>query len=306
MRSKPKSSRSDRSTPAGERVFNSETDLDGNSGDSTARRTVILHVDDLGMCHSANAAFLELVHEGLVTCGSVMVPCPWFAEIVHANADLDLDLGVHLTLTSEWAHYRWRPISTTSRSSGLIDEDGYFHRDIPSLLPQLVPEAAEMEMASQIDRALASGLRPTHIDAHMGVALLPQLVEAYVRLALENDLVPVLPRLYAGSLQHTSAVARVRAARVPVIDQFVGTRWTAEDPVEAAYLEAIHNLSDGITHFALHATKPGPEILSIAPDHCARTREYEVLVKGEIARACAQNSVELAGYRAIRGRGDLG
>jgi hypothetical protein len=65
----------------------------------------------LGMCHSANAAFLDLVREGLVTCGSVMVPCPWFA-----------DLGVHLTLTSEWADYRWRPISTISRASGLIDQ----------------------------------------------------------------------------------------------------------------------------------------------------------------------------------------
>jgi predicted glycoside hydrolase/deacetylase ChbG (UPF0249 family) len=233
------------------------------------------------------------------SCGSVMVPCPWFAEIVDANAYLDLDLGVHLTLTSEWAHYRWRPISTTSRASGLIDLDGYFHRDIPSLLPKLVPAAAEMEMAAQIDRALASGLRPTHVDAHMGVALLPQLVETYVRLALENDLVPVLPRFYGGSSQHTFAVAKVRAARIPVVDQFVGTRWTAEDPVEPAYLETIRNLPDGITHFALHATTPGPEILSIAPDHRARTREYEVLANGVIARGCAQNSVKLAGYRGL-------
>ncbi|MBN8902292.1 MAG: ChbG/HpnK family deacetylase [Rhodospirillales bacterium] len=65
-------------------------------------RGVILHVDDLGMCHGGNQAFLELAAAGLVTTGSVMVPCPWFREIAEAGAaDPRLDLGVHLTLTSE-------------------------------------------------------------------------------------------------------------------------------------------------------------------------------------------------------------
>ena len=88
-------------------------------------RAGILHVDDLGMCHAGNQAFLHLAQRGLVTCGSMMVPCPWFPEIAAAGAaDPSLDLGVHLTLTSEWAGYRWRPISTSSRASGLIDPDG--------------------------------------------------------------------------------------------------------------------------------------------------------------------------------------
>ena len=108
-----------------------------------AERAVILHVDDLAMCHGANRAYLELAAQGAVTCGSVMVPCPWFREIAEAAAaDPALDLGVHLTLTSEWEHYRWRPLSTTSRASGLIDDDGYFWRDTASFRAHLVPEAA--------------------------------------------------------------------------------------------------------------------------------------------------------------------
>jgi len=107
-------------------------------------RAVILHIDDLAMCHGANRAFLDLARAGLVTSGSVMVPCPWFREIAEAaSGDAALDLGVHLTLTSEWRHYRWRPISTTSRASGLIDGEGYFWRDVASLRAHLVPEAAE-------------------------------------------------------------------------------------------------------------------------------------------------------------------
>ena len=82
-------------------------------------RAAIFHVDDIGMCHGSNQGFLTLAGQGHVTCGSVMVPCPWFREIAEAAvADPSLDLGVHLTLTSEWQHYRWRPISTASRASG--------------------------------------------------------------------------------------------------------------------------------------------------------------------------------------------
>ena len=71
-----------------------------------AERAVILHVDDLGMCHGANRSLRSLAAQGYVTCSSVMVPCPWFCEIAEtAAADPALDLGVHLTLTGEWARY---------------------------------------------------------------------------------------------------------------------------------------------------------------------------------------------------------
>src|SRR6185437_3923106 len=126
-------------------------------------KAAILHVDDLAMCHGGNRAYLELAAKRAVTCGSVMVPCPWFREIAEAAAaDPALDLGVHLTLTSEWAQYRWRPLSTTSRTSGLIDRDGYFWRDVASLRAHLVPEAAETELRAQIEYAIAAGMQPSH------------------------------------------------------------------------------------------------------------------------------------------------
>ena len=41
-----------------------------------------------------------------------MVPCPWFAELAAlARDDASLDVGVHLTLTSEMKGYRWRPLT---------------------------------------------------------------------------------------------------------------------------------------------------------------------------------------------------
>ena len=74
-----------------------------------------------------------------------MVPCPWFREIANSAAgDPALDLGVHLTLTSEWPQYRWGPLSTHSRASGLVDEHGYFPRNCVDLRARLNVEAAEI------------------------------------------------------------------------------------------------------------------------------------------------------------------
>ena len=147
------------------------------------------------MCHGANVAFLELARAGFVDTGSVMVPCPWFPEIAAAAAgDPALDLGVHLTLTSEWAGYRWRPISTMSRASGPDRRRRLLPARLPGAARESGPEAAEIEMRAQIDRALKAGIDATHLDTHMGAALVPELLDVTIRLAREYRLSLLLPR----------------------------------------------------------------------------------------------------------------
>src|SRR5438067_10624885 len=264
-------------------------------------RGVILHVDDLAMCHGGNQAFLRLATQGAVSCGSIMVPCPWFREIAEAAAaDPALDLGVHLTLTSEWLHYRWRPLSTTSRASGLIDDEGYFWRDVASLRPHLVPEAAEAELRAQIECAIASGLHPSHIDAHMAAAMLPELIDLHVRLAEDYGLVPVLPRAIRWAPERASygeMVARLDAARRPVIDHFRGTQPVESEATARRYREAIDSLPPGVAHFALHATMPG-EIETIAPQHAGwRTREFALFESGAVGEWCVEAGIVTIGYR---------
>src|SRR5258708_17327253 len=258
-------------------------------------RAVILHVDDLAMCHGANRAYLELAVRGAVTCGSVMAPCPWFREIAEAAAaDPALDLGIHLTLTSEWAEYRWRPLSTISRTSGLIDDDGYFWRDVASLRAHLVPEAAEAELRAQIECVLAAGMQPTHIDAHMAAAMLPELIDLHVELAFDYGVVPVLPRAICWAPERASyaaGVARLDATGLPVIDHFRGTLPVEADVVRQRYRATIEGLAPGITLFALHATMPG-EIEAIAPQHAGwRTREYALFATGPIGEWLAPSGI---------------
>lgn len=267
-------------------------------------RAAILHVDDLGMCHGANLAFIRLAEHGLVTCGSVMVPCPWFREIAERGAaDPALDLGVHLTLTSEWVHYRWRPISTTSKASGLIDDDGYFWRDVASLRRHMVPEAAAAELSAQVERAFAAGLRPTHLDAHMAAAMLPELLDTHVALARQHKIVPVLPRRigFAPDTQaYRQAVAALEAAGLMLPDHIRGTLAVPPSEARQAYQQMINGLPEGVTHVALHCTIPG-EIEAIAPDHAAwRTQEYSLLEAGRIRDWCHVAAVTQIGYRDLQ------
>src|SRR5215204_5549441 len=95
---------------------------------------LVVNIDDIGMCHGANVAFLELSRLGACDSGSVMVPCPWFLEIAEAStSDPSLRIGVHLTLNAEKEFYRWRPLTNPGRSSGLVDGDGFFWRSVPEL-----------------------------------------------------------------------------------------------------------------------------------------------------------------------------
>lgn len=265
-------------------------------------RGVILHVDDLGMCHGGNQAFLELAAKGLVTTGSVMVPCPWFREIAEAGAaDPTLDLGVHLTLTSEWEHYRWAPMSTTRRSSGLIDEDGYLWRDVATLRRHMVVEAAETELRAQVERARAAGLRLTHCDAHMAAAMLPELLPCHVRIAEEYGLVPVLPRHIGFAPDpevYAATVAALAGRGLP--DHFRGTLAIPAEEARTGYDRLVSTLSPGITHIALHCATPG-DIDAISPLHAPwRTREYALLAEGAIADWCTQGGIAPIGYRAVQ------
>jgi chitin disaccharide deacetylase len=264
----------------------------------------IFHVDDVGMCHGANRGFLALAEQGFVTCGSVMVPCPWFREIAEAAAaDPALDLGIHLTLTSEWEHYRWAPLSTVSRASGLIDDDGYFWRDVASLRRHLVPEAAETELRTQIERARSAGMNPTHIDAHMAAAMLPELLDAHVRLGHEYGLVPVLPRTIRfapDAKSYDATVAGLERDGLPVVDHIRGTLPVAARAVEPGYRKLIGEIPAGVTHFALHATAPG-DVEAITPQHAPwRTNEYALFASGLVAEWCAALGITAIGYRDIQ------
>jgi predicted glycoside hydrolase/deacetylase ChbG (UPF0249 family) len=278
------------------------------------RRLVVIHEDDVGMSHGANTAFVELSALGTCSSGSVMVPCPWFPEAVEmANGNRALDVGVHLTLTSEKRPYRWRPLTGPPRSAGLTDELGYFWADVPSVRRNAVPEAVELELRAQIDTAIAAGLELTHLDAHMGTVMCPEFVDIYVRLGVEYRLPLLLvrdyntynPRSYSGSMtneRYEAALARAQRDGFPVFEIVYETPWQRAAGAEAAYHEIFASIPEGLTFLSLHFNAPG-DFEVIEPDYAIiRTEEYGLFKTDLIAAWIRENSLTVIGLRELRDR----
>src|SRR5215467_10969946 len=132
-------------------------------GYSRDAKLIIVHADDLGMSHSVNIATIKAFQSGLVNSGSIMVPCPWLPEIAaYARANPQADLGLHLTLTSEWTQLRWGPVAPKDRVASLLDPNGYFRLTESEAAKYADPKEVELEIRAQIERAKSLGIVPTH------------------------------------------------------------------------------------------------------------------------------------------------
>src|SRR6476646_6454724 len=138
-------------------------------GYSANAKLLILHGDDLGVAHSVDAASFAALDAGAITSASVMMPTPWVTEVAaYARAHPNADLGLHLTITSEWETDRWGSVAPSDQVQSLLDSTGTFPSDVPPVLARAKPAEVERELRAQVDRALALGIRPTHLDSHMG------------------------------------------------------------------------------------------------------------------------------------------
>lgn len=289
-------------------------------GFSPTDRLVIIHVDDVGMCQASVAAFAELFEFGLISSGAVMVPCPWFlAAAEFARAHPQADLGVHLTLNSEWETYRWVPVSTRDPATGLLDEQGFFHRQAQQTQAQADPEAVAQELEAQVLRALAAGMNPTHADTHMGTVGHPNFMGAYIALALKYRLPPMALRLdeegwrrlarqgLAPALDDTTVSLAAQMMRsleemgVPLLDAIHQMPLDADPESRLAQArQAFDALGPGITHFIIHAACDTPELRAITPDWPGRVADYRTFLMPEL-RAHIQNSgIQVIGYRALQ------
>jgi predicted glycoside hydrolase/deacetylase ChbG (UPF0249 family) len=297
-------------------------------------RRLILHADDVGMCHEAVDAFLQLSDFGLVSCGSAMVPCPAFAGIAaHARQNPEMDLGLHITMTSEYDTYRWSPLSTADPASGLIDGDGFFHKRPADFFASAQEDAVRAEYEAQVQRAIDLGVQPTHIDSHHGILSFdPRFIPLYVEIAQMYGIPPFLKRgnpfsgmqpptkaekqseseeknksgmpaflaaIMAAIPQITSLVAQYEQAGLPMIDHSGGLMPdTAENRMERTK-GALRALQPGITVFVIHPLVDSPLVRAITPTWGARVADFEIFMSTEMQDFVAEQGIEIVGYKDI-------
>ncbi len=263
-------------------------------------KRLVVHHDDLGGSHAANIAFAELSEKGLVSSGSIMVPCPWFPEIAGmAREHADWDLGVHLTLTSEYHAMRWRPL-TGIASNGLTDKDGYFPRSVEEII-KADPDAVHAELHAQVKAALDAGIAVSHLDTHMMVLYQPEFIDIYERLGDEFEIPIILCRDAVERRGLTEAyqplMARMEKRGVPVFDSFVATPFGVEMPTITDYQWVLDSVSGTLSYGAFHFAIPDHDIEDIASDAPTRISDYRIFASGFGARMMAERDIEMVGVK---------
>jgi predicted glycoside hydrolase/deacetylase ChbG (UPF0249 family) len=275
-------------------------------------RVLILHADDIGMCQATLPAFENLCADGLISSAAAMVPCPWFPQLAaYCRAHPQVDVGVHLTLNSEWDNFRWGPISTRDPASGLIDQEGYFHHLGANVQLHASRPALQAELRAQLDRALAAGIDVTHVDSHMFTLLQPELLSSYIQLASQARLPLLCPRAdvagwQAMGLQDDAALAAAQTTQqleeqgVVLFDRIEVLSLTQSTERIDAVKQMLDTLPAGLSEIIFHPCIDTPELRAMAPDYLCRIADYDAFMSAELRDYMRTTGIQLIGYRALR------
>lgn len=287
-------------------------------GESTREdKLLIIHADDVGMCHSENAATFLGFQNGIVSSCSIMMPCPWILEAAEFfKENLDYDHGVHSTLTSEWRLYRWGPVSSKSEVPTLLDGQGYLHREVKDAV-KASREEVEAELRAQVKKAFELGLNPSHLDTHMGpVFFRPDLLETYVRVALDNGLIPMLIKptdsafevaKQMGIMISEDLVNRILKAGTPMLDSFIGITFGSDFQERIKWFRnVLKNIGPGtITQIIVHLGLPDEEMKAIIPSqgvtsHIDRYLDYQLVTSREAREIIESLGFTLVGWKDLK------
>lgn len=267
-------------------------------------KLLIIHADDLAVAHSVDAASFDALDKSAITSASVMVPCPWLNEVAaYAKAHPDADLGLHLTLTSEWKIYRWGPVESKDKVRSLLDAAGYLWIEAAPAAQSIKAEEAESEIRAQVERAIAAGIRPTHLDSHMGVLFLrPDLFAVYVKVAHEYKL-PFLAVRFPGT---PPQIFSLLSEKDVVLDSvIIATPAVHSNEWPEFYTNALKNLKPGLNEIIVHLGHDDSELQAVTIDHpdygaAWRQRDYEIVTSPEFKKALEENHIILVKWNDLK------
>jgi predicted glycoside hydrolase/deacetylase ChbG (UPF0249 family) len=271
----------------------------GYSGDA---KLLILHADDLGVAHSVNAASFDALDSKAVSSASIMMPTPWVTEVAtYAKTHPEADLGLHLTLTSEWKTYRWGSVESADKVPSLLGPDGTFPTDTPVVAAKAIPAEAEREIRSQVERAIALGIHPTHLDSHMGSLFAgPELFATLAKVAHDYHLPFLAVRGMGGGvpLPTNDKDVLLDAVVIAGMNQ-------PRDQWKEFYFGAIKSLKPGLTEIIVHLGHDDAELQAVTVDHepygsAWRQRDYDMVTSQAFRQALKDNNVTVVTWRQVQ------
>lgn len=270
-------------------------------------KLLIIHADDLGVAHAENRASIYGLAQTPVNSASIMVPCPWFPEIAaYAKANDTLDLGLHLTLNSEWSFYKWGPVTAKDSVSSLVDANGYFFDNIPEVAQKGNPEHVRLELKNQVKMALRNGIDVTHLDTHMGTAgATKEFLKHYIELGNQYEL-PVLLTGDARLMKDKEIKALVESGHQVIVDNL----YTAypehfKTGMSDFYAKTLRELPPGLSTILIHLAYDDDEMQAVTKGKVDwgaawRQADLDFFSSQECQQLITTHNIVLVSWREIR------
>jgi chitin disaccharide deacetylase len=257
---------------------------------------VLLRLDDVGMNHSVNLAIAKVAATGMPFSVSVLFAAPWYQEAVEIlRRHPQVAVGVHLALNAEWRGYRWGPVLGKGGVPSLVDSVGYFHASSGAFLRSRYDLGeVERELGAQVERALASGLRITYVDTHMGTAAAtPELRAVAERVARKYGLGI---STYFGESYFTLWGVPVPSKKSALLARLAEPTRDAVQLIEVHVAERTPEMEAIVDMNAPSQNAPGAGVV----DH--RTAELETMLSPELAELVRSGKIRLVTYRELAAR----
>ena len=277
-------------------------------------KVVMLHADDIGMCSEANEAVIPYLLNDQIQSAAAMVPCPWFNDIADwYKKHPEEDIGLHLTLTSEWKNYRWGPVSNPSNVPELIDPEGYMWRGVIDVVSRTPVTTIEKEVRAQIERAYERGIKPGHIDTHMGTLYSKvEYAEAFFKVAMEYGIpanvieftpdrvqkfrkqgYPITARLIQSGTEYT----------LPKLDDFTSVpNGKSYQEKKENFFDLIQNVEPGITEIIFHPSIETEGLKKITNSWQQRVWEAKMFSDPEVIQFLKNEEIIFTNWKAMMQR----
>ena len=287
-------------------------------GYSENDRLLIINADDFGMCHSENVATFRLFEEGCISSATLMVPCPWAKEAAkYYRKHPNIDVGVHLTFTSEWEDYKWGPVTKNDDVSSLITSEGYFPQDSEELEEKANPEQIKIEIKNQIELAIKLGVEPLHLDNHMGSLYGLKYGKNFLNIVFnfcqEYQLPFRLPKNIEGEAQNlpkealekfeeTLAIAEEKG--ILLLDHLVSYPFGLENGENySSFRENVfklfRDLKPGVSEFYIHPGLATEELKAINLHWQKRQWEFDLFMDESIRKVIEEEDIKLIRWKDL-------
>ena len=286
---------------------NSMSDIFSKLGYNPAKdKLLIIHADDVGMCHSVNLATFERFEDESISSASLMIPCPWILEAAdYFKKNGEYDVGIHSTLTSEWKWYRWRPLTN------MHTDMGFMWRDVKSVAMSSSAEEIKRELDAQVKWAVDYGIKLSHLDTHMGtVYSRPDFLKAYIEIANKYNLLSMVPN------PNSRVVSEARRSSLPVdkLKEIISSVPFKLDDLLPGLIERnleekkkfligyLRTIKPGtITQVIVHLGLDTFELKSIiGENYKSRYYEYLLVKDSELKNFLTGNNIHLIGWKDIQ------